>query len=63
MNILIMAVPREEVTQILHDGAFDTLQLDEDYVVRGIRIFTKKSPRRFYNREQLNTNLTYLVFH
>ena len=29
----IMTVPREEATQILHDGAFDTLQLDEQFAV------------------------------
>jgi hypothetical protein len=27
----IMTVPREEATQILHDGDFDTLQLDDEY--------------------------------
>jgi len=29
----IMTVPREEATQILHDGAFDTLQLDEQFAI------------------------------
>lgn len=30
----IMTVPREEATTILHDGQFDTLQLDEEYAIR-----------------------------
>ena len=29
----IMTVPREEATQILHDGQFDTLQLDEQFAI------------------------------
>ena len=29
----IMTVPREEATEILHDGEFDTLALDEQYVI------------------------------
>jgi hypothetical protein len=34
MNITNNGCAKEEITQILHDGAFDTLQQDEDYVVR-----------------------------
>jgi len=30
----IMTVPRAEVTQILHDGDFDTLELDDAYAIR-----------------------------
>ena len=29
----IMTVPREEATTILHDGQFDTLELDEEYAI------------------------------
>lgn len=29
----IMTVPRQEATTILHDGAFDTLQLDEQFTI------------------------------
>jgi hypothetical protein len=43
----IMAVPRDEVTQILHDGAFDTLQLDEDYVVRELESLQEKVQEGF----------------
>ena len=30
----IMTVPRAEVTEILHDGEFDTLELDDAYAIR-----------------------------
>jgi hypothetical protein len=33
----IMTVPREEATQILHDGDFDTLQLDDEYAIRELQ--------------------------
>jgi hypothetical protein len=32
----IMTVPREEATTILHDGQFDTLELDEEYAIRDL---------------------------
>lgn len=32
----IMTVPREEATSILHDGQFDTLELDEEYAIRDL---------------------------
>ena len=40
----IMTVPRAEVTQILHDGDFDTLELDDAYAIREL--------------EDLETNIT-----
>jgi len=30
----IMTVPRAEVTEILHDGEFDTLEIDDAYAIR-----------------------------
>jgi hypothetical protein len=38
----IMTVPREEATRILHDGQFDTLQLDEEYAIRELESLTEK---------------------
>jgi hypothetical protein len=32
----IMTVPREEATSILHDGQFDTLELDEEYAIHDL---------------------------
>lgn len=32
----IMTVPREEATTILHDGQFDTLELDEEYAIHDL---------------------------
>lgn len=40
----IMTVPRTEVTQILHDGDFDTLEIDDAYAIREL--------------EDLETNIT-----
>ena len=38
----IMTVSREEATRILHDGMFDTIQLDEDYAIRELESLTDK---------------------
>ena len=38
----IMTVPREEATRILHDGQFDTIQLDEDYAIRELESLAEK---------------------
>jgi hypothetical protein len=38
----IMTVPRNEATRILHDGQFDTLQLDEQYAIRELESLTEK---------------------
>ena len=38
----IMTVPRDEATRILHDGQFDTIQLDEDYAIRELQSLTEK---------------------
>jgi hypothetical protein len=43
----IMTVPREEATQILHDGMFDTLQLDEQYAIRELESLTEKAKDGF----------------
>lgn len=43
----IMTVPREEATTILHDGAFDTLQLDEAYAVRELEDLAEKAKEGF----------------
>jgi len=43
----IMTVPREEATRILHDGMFDTLQLDEEYAVRELESLTEKAQEGF----------------
>jgi hypothetical protein len=43
----IMTVPREEATQILHDGQFDTLQLDEQYAVNELESLTEKAKEGF----------------
>lgn len=43
----IMTVPREEATTILHDGAFDTLQLDEAYAVRELENLADKVKEGF----------------
>ncbi len=43
----IMTVPREEATRILHDGMFDTLQLDEDYAIRELESLTEKAKDGF----------------
>lgn len=38
----IMTVPREEATQILHDGEFDTYQLDELYAIHELESLEEK---------------------
>jgi len=43
----IMTVPREEATRILHDGQFDTLQLDEQYAIRELESLTEKTKDGF----------------
>lgn len=43
----IMTVPREEATQILHDGMFDTLQLDEEYAIRELESLEEKAKEGF----------------
>jgi hypothetical protein len=43
----IMTVPREEATKILHDGMFDTLQLDEEYAIRELESLTEKAKEGF----------------
>jgi hypothetical protein len=43
----IMTVPREEATRILHDGMFDTLQLDEQYAIRELESLTEKAKEGF----------------
>lgn len=43
----IMTVPREEATSILHDGKFDTLQLDEEYAIRELDSLIEKAKEGF----------------
>jgi len=43
----IMTVPRSEATSILHDVAFDTLQLDEDYAIRELEDLEAKVQQGF----------------
>jgi hypothetical protein len=43
----IMTVPREEATRILHDGMFDTLELDEDYAIRELESLAEKAKEGF----------------
>lgn len=43
----IMTVPREEATTILHDGAFDTLELDDAYAVRELEGLSDKAKEGF----------------
>ena len=43
----IMTVPREEATRILHDGMFDTLQLDEEYAIRELESLAEKAKEGF----------------
>jgi hypothetical protein len=43
----IMTVPREEATRILHDGMFDTIQLDEDYAIRELESLAEKAKEGF----------------
>jgi hypothetical protein len=43
----IMTVPREEATSILHDGMFDTLQLDEEYAIRELESLVERAKEGF----------------
>ena len=43
----IMTVPRDEATSILHDGQFDTLQLDEEYAIRELESLVEKAKEGF----------------
>lgn len=43
----IMTVPREEATGILHDGMFDTLQLDEEYAIRELESLLERAKEGF----------------
>lgn len=43
----IMTVPREEATKILHDGMFDTIQLDEEYAIRELESLAEKVKEGF----------------
>lgn len=43
----IMTVPRDEATRILHDGQFDTLQLDEDYAIRELESLIERAKEGF----------------
>jgi hypothetical protein len=42
-----MTVPREEATTILHDGMFDTIQLDEEYAIRELESLAEKAKEGF----------------
>jgi hypothetical protein len=42
-----MTVPREEATRILHDGQFDTLQLDEQYAISELESLAEKAKEGF----------------
>jgi hypothetical protein len=43
----IMTVPREEATRILHDGMFDTLELDEEYAIHELESLAEKAKEGF----------------
>lgn len=43
----IMTVPRDEATRILHDGQFDTIQLDEDYAIRELESLAERAKEGF----------------
>lgn len=43
----IMTVPRDEATRILHDGQFDTLQLDEEYAIRELESLLERAKEGF----------------
>ena len=43
----IMTVPRDEVTEILHDLEFDTLELDESYAIRELENLAEKAKEGF----------------
>ena len=43
----IMTVAREEATRILHDGMFDTIQLDEEYAIRELESLAERAKEGF----------------
>jgi hypothetical protein len=43
----IMTVPREEATSILHDLAFNTLELDESYAIKELESLTERAKEGF----------------
>jgi hypothetical protein len=43
----IMTVPREEATRILHDGMFDTIQLDEEYAILELESLAERAKEGF----------------
>jgi hypothetical protein len=43
----IMTVPREEATEILHDGEFDTFQLDEEYAISELKDLAERAKKGF----------------
>jgi len=43
----IMTVARDEATRILHDGEFDTIQLDEEYAIRELEFLAEKAKDGF----------------
>lgn len=43
----IMTVARNEATRILHDGMFDTIQLDEEYAIRELESLAEKAKEGF----------------
>ena len=43
----IMTVPREEATRILHDGMFNTLELDEEYAIRELESLAERAKEGF----------------
>lgn len=60
----IMTVPRNEATQILHDGMFDTLQLDEQYAIDELANLEETAKKGFvaettkynFNLPEISTN-------
>lgn len=60
----IMAVPRDEATEILHDLDFDTLELDEEYAIRELENLEEKAKQGFaaestkyeFNLPQMSTH-------
>jgi hypothetical protein len=60
----IMTVPRNEATQILHDGMFDTLQLDEQYAIDELSNLEETAKKGFvaettkynFNLPEISTN-------
>jgi hypothetical protein len=53
----IMTVPREEATQILHDGDFDTLEIEEQYALeqlKNLKSIVKEGFAKESEKEQFN---------